>query len=77
MVGLFVYRSLASIEKTVDHCNISVDELDCKLLLVFHSKHDEKREREREKERQKGNETKRETHTDRSRKKQKGCSGYD
>ena len=58
-----VYWGLASMKKTVDHCNISVDELKCKLVLVFHCKHDE--ERESEKERQKEKETKRETKTER------------
>ena len=52
-----MYRVLASMEKTVDHCNISVDELDCKLVLVFHCKHGEEREIERERERER--ETKR------------------
>ena len=43
-----VYRGLASMEKTVDHCNISVDELDCMLVLVFHCKYGEERESERD-----------------------------
>ena len=49
-----MYWGLASMEKTVDHCNISVDKLDCKLVLAFHSKHGEEKEsvREREKERE-------------------------
>ena len=66
-----VYQGLASMEKTVDHCNILVDELDCKLVLAFHCKHGEESEREREtekeryrdrerdKERQKGKERER------------------
>ena len=40
-------------EKTVDHCNIFVDKLDCKLVLVFHCKHDEERMRVREREKNK------------------------
>ena len=38
-------------KKTVDHCNITVDELDCKLVLVFHCKHGQERKRESERER--------------------------
>ena len=52
-------------EKTVDHCNISVDELDCKLVLVFHCKHGEERESEREKDR------KRKRHRERQRQREK------
>ena len=63
-----VYWGLASMEKTVDHCHISVDELDCKLVLVFHCKHGEGRKNKRE--RQKEKETKRDR--DRDRKSQKG-----
>ena len=48
-----VYRGLASMEKTVDVRNISVDELDCKLVLVFHCKHDDERETERERDKEK------------------------
>ena len=65
-----VYRDLASVEKTADHCNISVDELDCKIVLVFHCNHGEERDSERE--RQKEKETKRETERDRKGKREKG-----
>ena len=70
MVCLFVYRSLASIKKKVDHCNISVDELDCKFLLVFHSKHDQKgeSERERETERERNKERDKQTEAERNKK---------
>ena len=44
-----VYWGLISMEKTVDHCNISVDELHCKLVLVFHCKYGEERKSERDK----------------------------
>ena len=46
-----MYCGLASMEETDDHCNISVDELDCKLALVFLCKHGEEREKVRERER--------------------------
>ena len=60
-------------EKTVDHCNIFVEELDCKLVLVFYCKHGEERkrmreeekERERDKERNKNGERKKETERER------------
>ena len=55
-----VYWGLASMEKTVDHCNIYVDELDCKLVLVFQCKHGEERS---EREGQKEKETERKTET--------------
>ena len=57
-------------EKTVDHCNIFVDELGCKLVLVIHCKHGEKKESEREKEKQKEKETeiKEEMETERDKK---------
>ena len=48
-------------EKTVDHRNISVDELDCQLVLVFHCKHGDEKERVRERERERKKGTKRET----------------
>ena len=52
-------------EKTVDHCYISVDELDCKLVLVFCYKHGEervieKKEKDRKKERERQEQTERE-----------------
>ena len=62
-------------EKTIDHCNISVDELDCKLVLVFHCKHGEERESERnrdKKERERGRGTETETERDRKGKREKG-----
>ena len=46
-----MYRGMASMEKTTDHCNISVNELDCNLVLVLHCKHGEERKSEREKDR--------------------------
>ena len=55
-----MFRGLASLEKTVDHCNISLDELDCKLVLVFHCKHGEEKEREKKREREKERERERE-----------------
>ena len=61
-----VYRGLASREKTVDHGNISVDELDCNLVLVFQCKLDDQRQSERERERETQRE--RETETERDRK---------
>ena len=51
-----MFRGLASMEKTVDHCNIFVDELDWKLVLVFHCKHKKMEDKNREKEREKGRE---------------------
>ena len=56
-------------EKTVDHGNISVDELDFKLVLVFHCTHDEERERVRQNEREKRQKQKQKQ---RERKRQKG-----
>ena len=58
-----VYLGLASMEKTVDHLNISVDELECDLVSVFHCKHGEEKESERERDRKK--ETERERHKSR------------
>ena len=40
-----MYWEMASMEKTVDYCNTSVDELDCKVVLVFHCKHSEEKEK--------------------------------
>ena len=57
-------------EKTVNHCNIFVDELDCKLVLVIHCKHGEETESERK--RQKEKETETETETETERKKREG-----
>ena len=54
-------------EKTIDHCNISVDELDCKLVLVFHCKHGEERERESEREREKERDKERDKNRERER----------
>ena len=56
---VLVYQGMALMEKTFDHCTISVDGLDCKLVLVFHCKCVEKRERVKEKDRQKEKEMKR------------------
>ena len=57
---VLVFQCLASMEETVYHCNISVDEMDCKLLLLFHCEHSEEKESERERDRQKEKETERE-----------------
>ena len=62
-----VYRGLASMEKSVDHCHISVEELDCKLVLAFHCKQDEEREGERERKTE-GEKKERETETEGDRK---------
>ena len=59
-----MYRGLASMEKTIDGCNISEDELDCKLTLVFHCRNGEERERVRECDKERGK--------NRERKRQKG-----
>ena len=69
-----MYQGLASMERTVDHCNISVDELDCKLVLVFHCKHGEKRESEKERDRR--IKRQRERDRDRNRERQKGRIGH-
>ena len=68
-----MYRGLASREKTIDCCNISLDELDCNLVLVFHCKRGEERERVREcdKERDKNRERKREKGKERERQEKK------
>ena len=66
-----MYCGLASKEKTVDHCNISVDELDYKIVGVFRCKHCEERQRERERktngqrDRERDTETKTERDTER------------
>ena len=70
---VLMYPGLASMEKTTDHCNIFVDELECNLVLVFHCKQGEekeglrKREREikRQRERQKQGEKERERERER------------
>ena len=67
-----MYRGLASMEKTVDHCNIFVDELDCKLVLVFYCKHGEERERVKEREREKERQTYKDRDKSRKRERQKG-----
>ena len=54
-------------EKTVDHCNISVDELDCKLVLVFHDKNGEHRQSERERDRKRKRQRQRQRDRDRKR----------
>ena len=51
-------------EKTIDRCNISVDELGYKLVLVFHCKQREERERMKECDKERGK--------NRERKRQKG-----
>ena len=60
-----MYRVLASMENTLVHCNISLNELDSKFVLVFHCKNGEEWERVREKDNEK--KTKRETKTKRER----------
>ena len=76
IVCLFVFSvhiavsGFGLMEKAVDHCNIFVDELDCKPVLVFHCKHVEEKERvrEREKEREKDKERDKNRKRDRDRK---------
>ena len=65
-------------EKTVEHCNISVDEHDFKLVLVFLCKHIEERDRERQRKRKRERDKERDknknkvTETERIRKRKAG-----
>ena len=58
----------------MDHCNIFVDELDCKLVSVFLFKHGKKREseKERERKRQRESQKQKERKTERERKRKAG-----
>ena len=66
-----VCRGLASMEKTVDHCDISLNELDCKLVLVFHCKPGEERESERERDTERERDRDRNRNRDREKQKEK------
>ena len=73
---VFMYRGLASMEKTDNDGNIFLDELDCKLVLVFHCTNHEEKERGKEEERKRKKQSEkhkqRERNTERERERKAG-----